>query len=78
MVSSSEFLMETLARKAKVESRALGALRYVATTVSVSPLYEYACYPRRLEPIPWEHIPYRLEAMPNESRVITTKPFGLF
>jgi len=43
MVSSSKFLMEILAHKAKIESRALGALRYVATTVSVTPQYEYTC-----------------------------------
>jgi hypothetical protein len=40
MVSGSEFLMEILAHKAKIERRALGALHYVASTVSVSPQYE--------------------------------------
>jgi hypothetical protein len=43
MVSSGNFLMEKLARKAKIETKALETLRYVATTVSVSPQYEYVC-----------------------------------
>jgi hypothetical protein len=40
MVSGSEILMEILAHKAKIESKALGALRYVASAVSVSTQYE--------------------------------------
>jgi len=35
--------MERLAREAKFEGRALRVLRYVATTVSVSPQYGYIC-----------------------------------
>ena len=80
MASSSEPTMRVLTSKAKIERRALVGLRYVASTVSVSLQYEYVCCPRQLEPIPWDHIPYRLGvgliAMPNESRVVTMKPFG--
>ena len=39
----SEFLMEILAHKVKIERWALMGLRYVATTVSVTPQYEYTC-----------------------------------
>ncbi|MCG2895670.1 MAG: hypothetical protein L7H05_05465 [Vulcanisaeta sp.] len=42
-MSGSEYLMEILARKAKIERRALMGLRYAAATVSVSPQYEYTC-----------------------------------
>ncbi len=41
MVSGSGFLMEILARKAKIERGALMGLRYVAITVSVTQQYEY-------------------------------------
>ena len=77
-MSGSEFLMEILAHKAKIERRALRALRYVATTVSVTPQYEYLCRPRQLELIPWERLGLglRAAAVPNESRVVITKPFG--
>jgi hypothetical protein len=84
MASGSEFLMENLTKKAEIERKALMGLRYVATTVSVTPQYEYLCRPKRLEPIPWEHVSYRLGlglrtvAMLNESRLVTTKPFGRF
>jgi len=44
MVSSNELLWRVLTSKAEVERRALWALRYVATTVSVSPQYEYVCH----------------------------------
>jgi len=40
MVSGSEYLMEILAHKAKIESKALGALRFRASTICVSPQYE--------------------------------------
>ncbi len=39
-MSGSEFLMEILAHKVEIERRALEALRYVASTVSVLPQYE--------------------------------------
>jgi len=35
--------MENLTKKAKIERRALMGLRYVATSVSVTPQYEYTC-----------------------------------
>jgi len=41
MVSSGNFLMEILARKAKIERKALSALRFSASTICVSPQYEY-------------------------------------
>jgi len=43
MASSSESAMRVLTSKAKIERKALGTLRYVASTVSVSPQYEYTC-----------------------------------
>ena len=43
MVSGSESTMRVLTSKAKIERRALEALCYVATTVSVLPQYEYVC-----------------------------------
>jgi len=43
MVSGSESTMRVLTSKAKIERRALEALRYIATTVSVSLQYEYTC-----------------------------------
>jgi hypothetical protein len=78
MVSGSEFLMEILTRKVEIERRVLMGLRYVATTVSVTPQYEYLCRPRQLCPVPWVHLGLGLRAvaMLNESRLVTTKPFG--
>ena len=78
MVSGSEFLMEILAHKAKIERKALMGLRYVATTASVTPQYEYLCCPRQLCPVPWEYLGLGLRAvaMLNEFRLVTTKPFG--
>jgi len=75
MVSGSEFLMENLTRKAEIERGALMGLRYVATTVSVTPQYEYLCRPRQLEPIPWGRLGLGLRAvaMPNESRMVIIK-----
>jgi len=43
MVSGGESTMRVLTSKAKIERKALERLRYVATTVSVSPQYEYTC-----------------------------------
>jgi len=43
MVSGSESTMRVLTSKAKIERRALVGLRYMASTVSVSPQYEYTC-----------------------------------
>jgi len=40
MVSGSEYLMEILAHKAKIESKALGTLRFHASTICASPQYE--------------------------------------
>ncbi len=39
-MSGGEYLMEILARKAEIERKALGALRFRASTICASPQYE--------------------------------------
>ena len=82
MVSGSEVLQRILASKAEAENRQLRQLLNEASTVSVSPLFQYMCKPNQMTPIPWEHVLYHLVlkmevvAMPSERRGITVKPFG--
>jgi hypothetical protein len=82
MVSGSEVLRRILGNKAEAENRQLRQLLNEASTVSVSPLFQYMCRPNQMAPIPWEHMLYYLGlkmevvAMPSERRGITVKPFG--
>jgi hypothetical protein len=82
MVSGSEVLRRILASKAEAEIRRLRQLLNEASTVSVSPLFQYMCKPNQMAPIPWEnwlfYLGLRMEvvAMPSEQRSATTKPFG--
>ncbi len=82
MVSGSEVLRRILASKAEAENRRLRQLLDDASTVSVSPLFQYICKPNQMMPIPWEHVLYHLGlkmevvVMPSERRGVTVKPFG--
>jgi hypothetical protein len=82
MVSGSEILRRILASKAEAENRRLRRLLNEASTVSVSPLFQYMCKPNQMTPIPWEHVLYHLGlkmevvAMPSERSSATVKPFG--
>jgi len=82
MVSGGETLRRILVARARVENRQLRQLLDKATTVSVSPLFQYICKPNQMMPIPWEHwlfyLGLRMEvvAMPSEKRDVTVKPFG--
>jgi len=82
MVSGSEVLRRILGNKAEIENRQLRQLLDEASTVSVSPLFQYICKPNQMMPIPWEHVLYHLGlkmevvVMPSERRGVTVKPFG--
>jgi glutathionylspermidine synthase len=82
MVLGGEILRRILGNKAGIENRQLRQLLDKASTVSVSPLFQYICKPNQMIPIPWEHFPYRMGlrmevvAMPNETRSVEIKPFG--
>jgi len=82
MVSGSEVLRRILASKAGTENKQLRQLLDDASTVGVSPLFQYICKPNQMMPIPWEHVLYHLGlkmevvAMPSERRGVTVKPFG--
>jgi hypothetical protein len=82
MVSGGEVLRRILASKAGEENRQLRQLLDEASTVSVSPLFQYMCKPYQMAPVPWEHwlfylgLKMEVVAMPSEQRSATTKPFG--
>jgi len=82
MTSGGEVLRKILASKAGTENKQLRQLLDDASTVSVSPLFQYMCRPNQMVSIPWEHVLYHLGlkmeivAMPSERRGITVKPFG--
>ena len=80
MVLGGEILRRILASKAEAENRRLRQLLDEASTVSVSPLFQYMCRPNQMAPIPWEHVLYHLGlkmevvAMPSERRGVTVAP----